>query len=397
MTPIPLDNIASLQEKINKYAKRAVKLGVTPITLNVSDEVISVKVPYGTDERGATLYTEVPGKEVEIIGELPKLNGWRLIASIQLIDGHTIIRCVPGQTLPQRFREATDYCEHCNSRGRGRKDVFVLLHEDGTYRQVGRSCIGDFLGHGDPQRFIWYAEILDELSHSIRDYESSGGTQHYWLSKVLPIAAATIRMDGWVSRTRAKELSEYSRIVSTAERVWTLISPPPPKQDDEDRKWRADRKPTDEDTKIANEALEWAKALTDLSNDYLYNINVIASMGYIDYRSMGIAVSIVSSYQRHVGILKEREKQKASEHFGTIKKREVFELTVQKVIPIDTMYGLSFLHIFKDQHGNVATWKASKEKLEENVTYKGKATVVEHSEYKGVKQTVLSRCALEKL
>lgn len=62
-----------------------------------------------------------------------------------------------------------------------------------------------------------------------------------------------------------------------------------------------------------------------------------------------------------------------------------------------------YLHKFKDEHGNIFTWKTSDPlgywdehgqwvHIDEGTQVTIKGTVKEHSEYKGIKQTVLTRC-----
>lgn len=56
---------------------------------------------------------------------------------------------------------------------------------------------------------------------------------------------------------------------------------------------------------------------------------------------------------------------------------------------------VSYMYLMSDAAGNQYKWSTSKE-YEEDSTVTFKATVKEHSEYKGIKQTVLTRCTLVK-
>lgn len=58
-------------------------------------------------------------------------------------------------------------------------------------------------------------------------------------------------------------------------------------------------------------------------------------------------------------------------------------------------YGMTtmFAHTFKDADGNVFTWKTQKGiALERGAAVNLSGTVKEHTEYKGERQTVLTRC-----
>ena len=99
---------------------------------------------------------------------------------------------------------------------------------------------------------------------------------------------------------------------------------------------------------------------------------------------------------------------KTSEWFGEIGKRYELELTYTGYNSWEVTFGYrtttQYLHKFKDENGNVYTWKTgdaffrctsdSYEPVREGEQVLLKATVKEHNDYKGTKQTVLSRCKL---
>lgn len=113
----------------------------------------------------------------------------------------------------------------------------------------------------------------------------------------------------------------------------------------------------------------------------------------------------------------------ASEWQGEVGKRISLNLTLTISMYWETQYGTQYMHLMKDADGNVYKWMTSnpvgyykeatgndysyedengvkwdwhniEEKNAESFTIKG--TVKEHSEYKGVKQTVLTRCKVSK-
>ena len=100
--------------------------------------------------------------------------------------------------------------------------------------------------------------------------------------------------------------------------------------------------------------------------------------------------------EKAVNALKYKNVESVSEYVGEIGDREIFELTIQKAIGLDGMYGHSTMHIMEDTVGNVFVWNTASKTLEVGKTYKMKGTVKDHREYRGVKQTVLTRCTLIK-
>ena len=82
-----------------------------------------------------------------------------------------------------------------------------------------------------------------------------------------------------------------------------------------------------------------------------------------------------------------------SQHIGTAGKREVFTLTIQWVKYFEGAFGATYIHGLKDAAGNVVIYKGSKCLGEKGATLTVKATVKEHGERDGVKQTIISRPA----
>ena len=78
------------------------------------------------------------------------------------------------------------------------------------------------------------------------------------------------------------------------------------------------------------------------------------------------------------------------QHVGTVGKRHEFDITVERVHSYETDYGMTHVNVCRDASNNIVVYKGS------NEWYKGdrlvvKATVKEHSDYEGVKQTVIQR------
>ena len=80
-----------------------------------------------------------------------------------------------------------------------------------------------------------------------------------------------------------------------------------------------------------------------------------------------------------------------SEYVGNVGERSVFEVKEAVLLAsFQSYYGTTFLYRFLDNSDNVLLWFASGTFETDNVT-KIKATVKEHSERDGVKQTILTR------
>lgn len=97
----------------------------------------------------------------------------------------------------------------------------------------------------------------------------------------------------------------------------------------------------------------------------------------------------------------ERAPKTASEYVGNIGDTLTLSATLSSVSTFEThftYYGeTNYIYKFTDENGNSIVWKtASFQKIEEGKTYEIKGKVKEHNEYKGDKQTVLTRCKIIK-
>lgn len=86
----------------------------------------------------------------------------------------------------------------------------------------------------------------------------------------------------------------------------------------------------------------------------------------------------------------------AGSYVGEIGERRDFTLRIKKAIAITGYYGMSTMHIMEDADGNTFVWTTAAKTLDVGETYNLKGTIKDHKEYKGVKQTILTRCALKK-
>lgn len=407
-------DMKAFEVEFAKLARKAAKLGVAAPTYSVvqADKVYPAHRVFDTglnltrhDVNSQVAGRLVPARVVNVIcvsGQAPKLAGWTFLACLQHEEAGNIVRTVPGATVQARLdlRTAPPSCEHCKV-NRRRNDTYVVAHEDGRQVQVGRQCLRDFTGHDSPEAIARWAELLHAFVESMGDRDEDGGFGGGYAPEVstldafLPFVVASIQQDGWLSRTAARAAFSQQ---ATADLAWTSCFPP------KSMKEKDILRPTAEDTARSARALEVARAYfeehaADSLSDYEHNLRIVVEGLSVTSRTAGIAASLLNFAERLIGKEIERrrfESRKAtSQHVGTVGKREVFTLTCEKVIDIAGNYGTTHLHMFGDAAGNVVKWFSSSQRLEVGGTYELKGTVKSQDEYKGTKQTVLTRCKVE--
>ena len=105
-----------------------------------------------------------------------------------------------------------------------------------------------------------------------------------------------------------------------------------------------------------------------------------------------ILTSAVSAYRREHAPARDAAAA-PSAHVGEIGKRAALELTCERVVDCDTDYGILHIHTFRDAAGNALVWRTTSRRIESGTRVAGKATVKAHGEYRGERQTELTRCA----
>ena len=180
--------------------------------------------------------------------------------------------------------------------------------------------------------------------------------------------------------------------------------------------------PTEAHTKLAADSLAWAQDISDADverNEYLYNIRTCARAGSIDGKLLGYVASIVPAYLRHmereVARKRENEGRALSKFVGAVGDKLLdIAVTVLAQRDFTSDYGTSTLVTFADDAGNRYKWwsscgglsvKVDQDGINYDPLYQGevrraelgekvriKGTVKKHEEYKGCKETVLTRC-----
>jgi hypothetical protein len=393
-----------LVRELERLARRARRLGSMPITWAFG-EIVHKQVRvrrHGVDAEQAAVLGEamsnetrtVPFVQMTLSGAAPRLNGWTFAAVIQNLEGMSILRNVPGveREIPAKYRTRGPICDHCQTK-RNRNDTYLLVDEGGKWMQVGSGCLVDFLGHVDPHAVASYAELLASaagLCGSAEGDEEGGfggrGKRLYSLIEYLACVAAEIREGGWMPKSRAENPA-----ASTAEMAAERLDPSP------NAKAR-DRSVTDADRALAEDASEWGLALDksgERMNDYLWNLHAVAKAGVTEPRTLGIAASMVAAYTKAEERKRELAARKPSEYVGEVGERRHFALTLSYHRSFETPFGYKSLYGFRDEQDNVFIWftMGGDDQLTQGHVYTVLGTIKEHEDYKGTKQTVLSRCS----
>jgi len=368
------EHVAELVERLEKLARRADKMGVEPLAWTIGEERRVEAPDAGTVE---------VFQDITVTGTTPRFAGWHFVASAEVYGDELLVLAAPGETVPEGFdrSDTTQSCDHCQT-VRDRKQTFLLRHDDGQSARVGSTCLRDFLGHALPNGvggLLRAYKELDEFADGL-----SGGAWGADLGAFLTVVAMHCRVDGYVSRMTAMDRGG----TSTADETFGWF--------EAQAKGRRVETPTDQDRETAQKALQWAQAIQP-DSDYLHSVAVVARAGFVTIKTLGIAASIL----RAAELATERAARNAaaanlaetSRHFGTPEERGTWSATLIGCFTTEGHYGTTWIYKFATSEGNAATWFSSRNaQLTVGTVYWVTGTVKQHSEYRGTKETHLTRC-----
>lgn len=378
---IPAVNLGVLEKLKAKLNKKSAKAGTGEITFTKVSETTEEN-PDGTVD---VIY------QIAVEGETPKIAGWTFLARLDHNNDPSgesnFVYVMPGQTLPDEYRTAHADCEHCGWKRRRRNTYILQEDATGNLKQVGHTCVQDFIGV-DPAKVVAQAERIVNMIKKARALEEEGtlgvpyNQRHIQLERYLAFVAQSIRIRGWVSGKKAWEEQGLSTANHAANMMFSTFI-------------RDEDLPTDEDNQKAKDALAYAATLDRSQNDYTHNVVTMVNTGYIDWKAQGIAASIVRIYDNHVQKQALQDSQadlSDSDYIGEVGKRINGRVKVIGVKHNVGFYDSTMVRMVSSAGGNLlVTFTAGKfnPKVGDELQIRG--TVKKHEEFRGVKQTMLSR------
>lgn len=376
----------AFEKQMARLARKASKLGIEAPSYTMGESVIVDRST--VTEGGQTHNYKVEIIPTTVTSSVVKYAGWTFVAALQhLAEGETLLRATSDIELPVAYRMAGPVCDHCK-RDRKRRDTYVVCSDAGEFKQIGRSCIADFLGHKTPEQLAMLAEfVADSMGHD--DYCAGGDNEEIadtlgFMSTVMTL----VRIHGFAGKKVAEETGRWTTAMEAFEVLFGR-----------GEKTRELRKMVEEaaipaDLEKAQLAIDWILNLEGDLNDFLHNVRAVVRVGGIKARTKGYAAALSVAYARAMDEIRERATRPESKHVGEIGQRLVFAATVHKIVAMESQFGTTHLHIMSDADGNDLKWFGSSTLGEEGATVTFKGTVKAHDDYKGRAQTVISRCAL---
>lgn len=373
------EKITEVEKKLKRIEKKAQKYDV-PFSYSFG-EPYAIEIKHRDDETGDYYVNKYEVADLTIESEEIKKGDYTVLAHLEHGDNGNIVHTLSGETVAE-WVTRKPFCEHCNS-NHGLRYTFMVSDGKET-KQVGKTCLKDYCGI-DPQMIGVFNEFFEDLEEETHyDFPFGFVPCVYDCEEVLAVAIMVQKEQGYI---KSDERGSNKHML---------------------RKYLDDRNEPSEDCKaLAHEMVEAIKAMSieEAVEARLSNVKVRVDGGYCKAEEFGYFAYAPLAYEKHLKRMeynkqKEQKRQQmasTSEYVGEIGKRDVFSVKEFKLITsFPTDYGTTFLYQFIDNNDNVLVWFASspmmdKEYKDITEVKKIKATVKNHSERDGVKQTIINR------
>jgi len=135
--------LAALSKRLDVLRRKSESIGVSPPVVN------------------ETACQNPDWHRVEIRFDPLRVGDWELLAILHHQGSRPDVQIIGDAVIPERYYEADANCDHC-SFNRKRSDTFILQNSEDVVKQVGRSCLNQFLGER-PEKLELYSDSMKEL------------------------------------------------------------------------------------------------------------------------------------------------------------------------------------------------------------------------------------------
>lgn len=396
------DFFPNLDRKILSIGKKCAQNGNPFSYCVLGDEFQERKNSAGKSAVYRFIRVDVSG--IATVGE------YTAVAMLEMHNTGNLIRLIDRSvTLPEKFRTSENVCEHCHS-SRERKNLFVVRNnQTGEFKQVGKSCLKLYTGGLNAETVAYALDLVTELENAGKA-EGICLASRKWASLDSVLAAANLfvgKMGYQKSEDTMLPTSALVRRVALSEDLARA------KDDVNDTLYRYGLKFRIESSDLENltspEDLETVEKIKkywisetekpENNSEFYNNVHILLSENFVESKNFGILSYLPEGYRRFL----ESEKRKAEraqlpevQHYGEVGKRyrKIPAKRITLVTSYETLYGYTDVFRIILQDGGEITWKTSTwvdEQIRKSENFMVDFTVKAHGEFRGVKQTEVTR------
>lgn len=387
----------NIEKKLKRIERKCAKCG-NPFIFNVVGTEIREVINEQTQVKSCYKFIIV---EVE---GTAKIDDYECVAVLENhVFGNVIRRINTEIEIPERFLHTDNICEHCNSK-RLRNELYIIHNiKTNEFKQVGSSCLLLYTGGLNAEYVASYIDGITELEE-FNGFVGNGAKYYISVNEVVEYATEIIDKMGYFNSN--SNLSTKYLVGAMTNRVSNLI-----KRIEDVNKMLKNNKfdisfsEADfhkENTKETTEKIIEYYLKLENNSEFINNVQVILKDGYVSWENIGFLCYLPEGYFKHIQKEIKRVEQikidEKSNHFGDVNKRykdiNIYEIEI--LTSYYSAYGTIYIYKIVLETGDILIWKTSNYiddfKTKKNITF----TVKAHGEFKGIKQTEVTRCKLNK-
>lgn len=392
---IPLNNVEALQTRFAELVKKAEKLKL-PAPALIMGEVYSVERKHSTKD-GFLLPHPVLEfyQRIEVVGEgIDKpisYGNYKIVGAFnheyeRVLYSSFAPSITPAPEHIERFKaNNVSHCEHCNKTIR-RNNTYLIASEDGKQLLVGSSCMKAFVPLGKSVESIvaYYQSVFEQyLDDELFDEGYSCDSWNRFESVVGHLVRVMIiRKHTTVSPSDKEGMTAMMMAVNEPGFY---------------QEFGVTREDITRCREMVGEVIAWwsERDITD-PLQFDYKIQTIVASDRMRARDAAVAswavhkwidataVNVVEGENKFLGEVGER-----LNNIEVVLERDQYLYANE--------YGVTYLYIFKTPEGNTITWKTTPRDINQGDRLLISGRVKEHSEFKGINQTVITRPTLREI
>lgn len=309
-----------------------------------------------------------------IEGESVKFNGYKFLAVAEVIEGQVLTRSVAGGTEVKPSEVKVGYCAHCETTRARKNMIFVQHEESGVIKQVGSTCVKDFLGWNfSPSALVTEEDFAEEFESSY-----SGGFSGIGTLAVATLAIKVVKDIGYIKEITKGTVLNYFygsySIKSELEKTYGTTF-------------------TEVENAEGQALIKFAQNFEGDSS-YAQNLRAVAQLKYQRYDTIGIFISAIKAQQKLIEqeIAKATAKVYKSEQLAPTGERVELAVKVLASNTFETQFGSTTLWTFESGDYKVKWFDSGysfNAEIGDELIIKG--TIKGSDEYKETFSTLLSR------
>ena len=360
--------INELQTVFNRYAKKAANVGLTA-TMNIGNvypkKVDVYENDYANHVTVKTGTTVIDVVDVEINFPEYKLGNYTVVAYIEHGENNKNLVYPCGDVeVPVKYFNAKGICEHCNTNHKRVKTI-VLKDTEGNYKQVGKACVKEYTGINEADLVNAYRAINSFFIDNNADAGYFGKVTDSKYTTTIDYLAKCIH---YIIKHGYNQDVKYDCAKIKVENLTT------------------------EDYNNAEKVIDYFKNI-ETTDTFINNVKVAVTNEYTKKVNGFVAYAYVA-YTKELERIAKEKANTAVEYFGNVGDKFTAKVTGRVIAGYDTQFGYTNIIEFKDNANHIFIWKTTNDiETDNNGIFKGtiKGTIKAHNEYKGVKQTVITR------